>query len=103
MIVTMHGDAGRVDLHIAGVGKGCSLAMAHPCRATVAVHGIGGEVIEVAVSAGGEHHGMGGIAFQVAGDEIADDDAAGAAFHHDQVHHLAARVQFHRASGDFAA
>ena len=46
---------------------------------------------------------MSGIALQVAGDEVADDDAAGTAFHHDKVHHFASRVQFHRASGDLTA
>ncbi len=46
---------------------------------------------------------MGGIAFQVAGDEVADDDAAGATVHHHEVHHLAAGVQFHCATGNFTA
>ena len=102
LVVTVHRDAGRVNLHIARVGEGRALAMAHPRRAAVAVHSIGGKIIEITVTASTQHHRVGGIAFQVAGGEVTDDDASGAAINHDQVHHFAARVQFHCASGDFA-
>ena len=92
LVVAVDGNASGVDLHIAGVGEGSSLAVAHPCCTAIAVHGVGGEIIEVAVSASCKHHGMGGIALQVAVDEVADNDASGAAFNHNQVHHFAARV-----------
>ena len=103
LVVAVNGDAGGVDLHIAGVGEGGAFAVAHPCRAAVAVHGVGGEVIEVAIAAGGEHHGMSSIAFQVAGDEVADDDASGATVNHHQVHHFAALVEFYCATGNLTA
>ena len=92
LVVAMHGDTGGVDLHIAGVGEGGPFAVAHPCSTAVAVHGIGGEVIEIAVTASGQYHGVGGIAFQVAGDQVAHDDATSATVHHHEVHHLASRV-----------
>ena len=102
LVVAVDGDAGGVDLDVAGVGEGGALAVAYPGGGAVGVHGVGGEVVDVAVAAGGEHHGVGGIALEVAGDEVADDDAAGAAVDHHELHHLAALVQAHRAAGNLA-
>ncbi len=102
LIVAVDGDAGRVDLHIARIGESGPLAVAHPGCAAVAVHGVGGEVIDVAITTCGNHHGMGGVAFQVASDEVADDDATRPTVDHHEVHHFATGVKFHRATGNLA-
>ncbi len=104
----MDGDAGGVYLHVAGVGEVGAFAVADPGGTAVAVHCVGGEEVDVAVAAGGEDHGVGGVAFQLAADEVADDDAACAfaavlVFHQDEFFHLAAVVETDGAALDFAA
>ena len=54
----MHGDAGGVDLHIAGVGKSGTATVAHPGGDAVAVHGIGAEVVGVAIATDGQDYGV---------------------------------------------
>ena len=46
---------------------------------------------------------MGGKAFDVAGDEVAGDDATGASIDNDEVHHFVAFMEFDAATGYFAA
>ena len=108
LVVAVDGDAGGVYLHVAGVGEVGAFAVAYPCSAAVAVHCVGGEEVDVAVAAGGEDHGMSGVAFQLAADEVADDDASGAflavlVFHEHEFFHLAAVVETDGAALDFAA
>ena len=50
--------------------------------------GVGGEIVDVAVAAGGQDHGVGHVRFDLAGDQVARDDAARVAVDHDQVEHL---------------
>ena len=108
LVVAVNGDAGGVYLHVAGVGEVGAFAVADPGGAAVAVHCVGGEEVDVAVAACGEDHGVGGVAFQLAADEVADDDAACAfaavlVFHQDEFFHLAAVVETDGAALDFAA
>ena len=108
LVVAVDGDAGGVDLDIAGVGEGGAAAVADPGGGAVAVHGVGGEVVDVAVAAGAEDDGVGGIALELAGDEVAGDDAAGAGLavlvgHDDEVHHLVPLVEGDGAAGNLAA
>ena len=108
LVVAVDGDAGGVDLDVAGVGEGGAMAMADPGGAAVGVHGVGGEVIDIAVAAGAEDDAVGCVAFELAADEVADDDAAGAVhavfvFDEDEVHHLTAFVETDAAASDFAA
>src|SRR5690606_25609636 len=56
------GDAGGVDLGVAGVGEGRSRAVGAPGGGDVAAHGVGGEVGHVGVAAGGQYHRVGGVA-----------------------------------------
>ena len=99
----MHGNAGRVNLYVAGVGKSGTLTVTHPSGTAVAVHRIGREVIKIAVTTGGQHYGMSCIAFQVASDQVADNDAACPSVLDDQIHHLASFVEFDRSTVDLAA
>ncbi len=103
LVVAVDGDAGGVNLHVAGVGESGTAAVAHPGGAAVAVHGIGAQVVHVAVTTRGHHDGVGGIALQLAGDEVAGDDAACATILDDEVHHLVTLVEDDGAAGNLAA
>ena len=103
LVVAVDGDAGGVNLDVAGVGKSGAFFVADPGSGAVAVHGVGGEVVDVAVATCGKDDGMGGKAFDVAGDEVAGDDAAGASVDNDEVHHFVAFMEFDAATGYFAA
>src|ERR1017187_3150728 len=96
------GDAGRVNLGEAGIGEQGAALVCPPDGGGVAAFGIGGEVIDVAVAAGAEHHSVGEVALDFARDQVAGDDAAGAAIHHDEVEHLGARGHRHGAETDLA-
>ncbi len=93
-------DAGRVDLGEAGVGEVRAAPVGAPDRRRVGVLRVGGQVEDVAVAAGGQHHRVREVAGDLAGDQVAGDDAAGAAVDHDQVEHLGAGVHLHVARGD---
>ena len=102
LVVAVHGDAGGVYLYITGVGEGGATTVADPRSTSVAIHGVGGKVVDIAVATSGHHHGMGGVAFQLTRDEVADDDTAGTAVDHHQIHHLMTLVQHHGAAGNLA-
>ena len=76
--------------------------MRAPRGGDVAAHRVGGEVEDVAVAAGGEHHDVGGVGLDRAGDHVAGDDAAGLAVDHDEVEHLVTRVRRHGAGRHLA-
>ena len=95
----MDGDAGRVDLRVARVGHAGAALVRLPGGRHVAGLAVGGQVEDVAVAAGGQHHRVAGVRFQRARDQVAGDNAHGPAVDHDQVHHLAAGEQFHPAVG----
>ena len=103
LVVAVDGDAGGVNLDIAGVGKSCAFLVAHPGGGAVAVHGIGGEVVDIAIATCGQHDGMGGIALEITSDKVAGDDAACAAVDNDEFHHLVAFMQFDTAAGNLTA
>ena len=95
-------DAGRVNLHVARVGETGAALVGAPGGGDVGGHGVGGQEVHVAVAAGGQNHRMGGVFLDLAGDEVAADDALGHAVHDHQVHHLAAGVHLHLAGCDLA-
>ena len=67
----------------------------------VAADGVGREEVDVAVAAGGEQDGVGGVRLDLAGDQIAgDDDPARPAVDDDEVEHLGARVHLDIAGAD---
>jgi hypothetical protein len=91
-----------VDLRVAGVGEERALAVCAPRRGDVASHRVGRQEEDVAVAAGGQHNGVGRVRLDLAGDHVADDDAAGLAVDHDELEHLVAGVHLDRAGGDLA-
>jgi len=81
-----------MDLRVARVGKGRAFFIGAPRRAGVAVHSVGGKEEDIAVAAGRQHDGIGFVAGQLAGDEVAGDDAARLAVDHNDIDHLGAGV-----------
>ena len=81
-------DARRVDLRVAGVAEVGALAVRPPGRGDVAAHRVGRQEEDVAVAAGGQHDGVREVGLDLAGDHVADDDAAGPAVDDDQLEHL---------------
>ena len=86
-------DAGRVDLGVAGVGEQGALAMGPPRCGDVGGHRVGGEVVHVAVTAGGEHDGMRRVGVHLACEHVAHDDALRLAVLGDDIEHVGAVVQ----------
>ena len=102
LVVAGDRDARRVDLRVAGVGHVGALAVRTPGGRDVAAHRVGGEEEDVAVAAGGEHHDVGEVRLDLAGDHVAHDDAARPTVDDDELDHLVAGVALDRAGGDLA-
>ncbi len=100
LIFAGDGDAGWVDLRVAGVGEEGSAFGGAPGGGDVAAHCVGGEEKDVAVAAGGENHCIGGVALDFPGVEVADDDALGVATDFHEIEHLGAAEHFHAAFVD---
>ena len=100
LLVAVDRDTGRVDLREARVAEEGALAVALHRGGAVAVHGVGGEEIGIAVAARRDHDGVGAEALQLAGDEVAGDDALGLAVDDHQVEHLMTRVGLDAAVGN---
>ena len=96
------GDAGGVDLAEARVGEAGAPLVCTPGRGHVASLGVGREVIDVRVAAGREHDGVAGHRPDLSRDQVAYDDAAGAAVDDDDVQQLGAGVHAHPAVVDLA-
>ena len=92
LVVARLRDAGRVDLREARVGEPGPALVRPPGRRDVAAHGVGRAEVDVAVAAGGEDDRVGGVALDLAGDEVADDHAPGASVDDDDVEQLVPRV-----------
>ena len=76
--------------------------MRPPDGSRVAGHRVGGQEVDVAVAAGGEHHGVRRMRLDLAGQQVADHDAGGYSVRHYDVEHLGAIVQFNGAGLDLA-
>ncbi len=99
----MNGNTRGVYLHVAGVGKVSSLAVAlHGCG-TVAAHCVGREEICVAVTAGCNNHSVGRETLKFACDEVLGDDSACTAIDYHHVFHLVACIKYHAAGLNLAA
>ena len=103
LVLARHRDAGGVDLHEARVGEQRAALVGAPGGGDVAGHGVGGQVVGVAVAAGGQEHRVRGVRLQAAVEQVAGDDAARGAVHDDHVQHLAPREHPHLAGGDLPA
>ena len=84
----MHRNAGGVYLYITRIGESRTTFVANPSGTTIAVHGIGREVVYIAVATRGNYHGMGGIALQSTSHQVASDNAACTTVDYYQLHHL---------------
>ena len=102
LVVAGDGDAGGVNLREAGIGEERAAFVRAPDGGGVRAFGVGGEVVDVAVAASGEDDGVGEMHAELAGDEIAGDDAAGLAVDDDEVEHLGARDHGDLAGVDLA-
>ena len=103
LVVAVNRYTGGVDLCEAGVAEQRTTLIGLPGSAAVRGHGHGGKEEYVAVATGGQHHGMTEVAFKLAVDEVACDDAARPAIDHHQVHHLPAGVHLYRPLTDLLA
>src|SRR5699024_6854200 len=83
--VTGDRDTGRVDLGVAGVGEVGTLAVGPPGGRHVAAHRVRGQEVHVAVAAAAEHHSIGQVSLDLAGDHVPHDHPAGPALGHDQL------------------
>ena len=95
----MDWDAGGMNLDETGIGETGAFSVGPPGGRDIGGHGIGGQVEDIAVPAGGQHHGMAGVPLQLAGDQIAADNAPGPAVHDHQFHHLPAGIDGDPAGG----
>jgi len=91
-----------VYLDEAGVSHVGAAAHGFPCGGHVGAHGIGREVVDIAVAAGGEDDGVGAVAFELAGEEVADDDTTGLAVDEYDIDEFVAVVHGDCAAGDLA-
>ena len=91
-----------MDLRVARVGEQRALAVGPPRRRDVARHRVGRQEEGVAVAAGGEHDGVGVVRADLAGEQVADDDAGAAAVDDDDVDELHAVPQRDVAEADLA-
>ena len=92
-----------MDLRVARIGHQRAALVGAPARGHVAALGVSREVEDVAIAAGREDHGVGGVRGDRAGDHVAHHDALGVPIDHHDVEHLRAREHLDRLLGDLAA
>ena len=85
-----------VNLRETGVGEIRAAAMGAPDGGRIAGFRVGGEVKNVAVAAGREHHRVARVRADRAGPQVARHDAAGLAVDHHKVEHLGVRDAWSR-------
>ena len=79
-----------MDLREAGVGEESAAFVRAPAGGDVGALGVGGEKEYVAVAAGAEDDGIAEVSIDLAGDEIARDDAARSPVDDDEIEHFGA-------------
>ena len=85
-----------------GLAKVAPLSMGSPDGGHVGRLGVGGEVEDIGVPAGGQHYRMTGVAGHLAGDQVAHHDPDGLAVLDHHIEHLATGVELHRPGLDLA-
>src|SRR5262245_52138882 len=103
LIIAAGGDAGRVDLRVAGVGEERALLERAVGRRHVAALRVGREEEDVAVAARGQHDGIRRVGLDFARHQVARDDPFGVAVDQNYVEHLGSRIHLHRAGVNLAA
>src|SRR3546814_17631374 len=73
LVLAGDGDAGRVDLRVAGVGHVGALAVRTPRSADVGAHRVGGEEVDVAIAAGGQEDSASEGGHDLTGAQVAGD------------------------------
>jgi len=84
-------NAGGVYLCEARIGEGGTALVGSPDGSRIAVLGVGGKVINIAISAGRKHYGVCRKGFDLPRDQVARNYPARLAFNDDEVEHLHAR------------
>ena len=101
-MVAAHGNAGGMNLRVAGVGERRALLVRTPRGRRVRQHGVRAEVKHVAIPARGEHHGIRRVRRDLAGEQVARHDPARMPVDDDHVEHFFERVHLHALEGDLA-
>ena len=96
------GDACGMDLRVTGIREERAPAVGPPDGRGVARFGVRRQEERVGVATGGEHDRVGRVRGDVAGDQVTDHDAGAAPVDDDDVEHLGALVERHRAEPDLA-
>src|ERR1700730_14363951 len=92
-----------MDLRETGIGEERAFLVSAICGGDVAAARIGRKIKDVAVSAGGEDNGIGGVPVDLTGNEIARDNSLGVAVDNHQIEHLGLWKHLHGAGGDLPA
>ena len=100
LVLAAHRNAGRVNLGVARVRQARTALVRPPDPGGVGAARVGGKVEHIAVATGRQDHGIGGMALDFPGDEIADDDPLGLPVHHHQIEHLFLRMEFDESRPD---
>ena len=94
LIVPGYWNAGRVNLHIAGIRKTGTPLVTSPSRRHVRILSIGRQIKSVAVSATGQHNRIGHPAFNFSGYQVAGNNTASLTVNLHQIQHFVAGVHF---------
>ena len=100
LIITRSRNGSWMDLREARIGKTRATLVRTVSGSHVASFGIGRQIIDVAVSTGGQHNRIGGMRRECSRFQISHDDSAGATVDNDQVHHFRSRMHANIFSGD---
>src|ERR1041385_552064 len=93
-------NAGRMDLRKTWVGEERPFFVSAISGGDVATACVGREIKDVAVSAGCEHDGVGGVLLDCSRDQVARDDSLGMTIDNYQVEHFGLRKHLHGAGGN---
>ena len=91
-----------MDLSEARIGHGSALLVGLPCSRHIGSHGVGGQEKDIPITTGAQKHGVGTVAFQFSGDQVAGDYTSRLSVDHHEVHHLVPRIHLHLSLGDLS-
>ena len=91
-MVTRGGDTGWMNLNKVRIGHCRTAPVGPPDRGHIAAFGIGRQEINVAVAAGCKHDGIGCLALDFTGYQVAIDDAARPTIGNHKIHDLRTRM-----------
>ncbi|MCL4101980.1 hypothetical protein MMG03_001566 [Fibrobacter succinogenes] len=100
--VSMTGQAGRVNLSVAGVSKCGTLLVSAECSSDVRTLSVGGQVVNVTVTTGAKADCVANVAFKFASHQVTNDNTASLAIDNHEVHHFATRKESYLACCNLA-